>query len=99
MFLKYDSPVFQVCVWALEGWEKKTNRFLHIPTGRGSNPHGQTRVQFHQDQIHMLIVHETQLAIYEASKLDCVKQVQEGRHHCLKTLLYLVRNSHNCLIL
>ncbi|KAK4395368.1 protein TOPLESS [Sesamum angolense] len=34
----------------------------------------ETRVQFHQDQIHFLVVHETQLAIYETTKLECVKQ-------------------------
>jgi len=31
-------------------------------------------VQFHQDQIHFLAVHETQIAIYEANKLECLKQ-------------------------
>lgn len=33
------------------------------------------QVQFHQDQIHFLIVHETQLAIYETTNLECEKQV------------------------
>ncbi|KAH9294483.1 hypothetical protein KI387_040315 [Taxus chinensis] len=31
---------------------------------------GDTRVQFHSDQLHMLVVHETQLAIYDAYKLE-----------------------------
>ncbi|KAL8042991.1 hypothetical protein ABFX02_09G089000 [Erythranthe guttata] len=64
----------QICVWSLDGWEKKANKFLQIPSGRSSNPLAQTRVQFHQDQTQFLVVHETQLAIYEASKLECIKQ-------------------------
>lgn len=59
----------------MDGWEKKTSKFLQIPSGRAINPLAQTRVQFHQDQTHLLVVHETQIAIYEASKLECVKQV------------------------
>ena len=36
-----------------------------------------TKLQFHQDQIHFLIGHETQIAVFEANKLECVtlKQV------------------------
>lgn len=35
----------------------------------------ETRVQFHLDQIHLLVVHETQIAIYDAQKLDWLRQV------------------------
>ncbi|CAN1761626.1 Protein TOPLESS [Linum perenne] len=45
-----------------------------VPAGRPAAAQSDTRVQFHQDQTHFLVVHETQLAIYEASKLECVKQ-------------------------
>jgi len=68
----------------MDGWEKKASKFLQIPSGRAINPLAQTRVQFHQDQTHLLVVHETQIAIYEASKLECVKQV------CKTYLVYLV---------
>ncbi|KAL5574531.1 hypothetical protein UlMin_016230 [Ulmus minor] len=64
----------QICVWNSDGWEKQRNRFLQIPPGRTPSSQSDTRVQFHQDQMHFLIVHETQLAIYETTKLDCVKQ-------------------------
>lgn len=67
--------ILQLCVWSMDGWEKKASKFLQIPSGRAINPLAQTRVQFHQDQTHLLVVHETQIAIYEASKLECVKQV------------------------
>ncbi|XP_047327118.1 protein TOPLESS-like isoform X2 [Impatiens glandulifera] len=64
----------QLCVWNSDGWEKQKNRFLQIPTGRTPTAQSDTRVQFHQDQTHFLVVHETQLAIYNAAKLECVKQ-------------------------
>ncbi|XWS19102.1 hypothetical protein CRYUN_Cryun32bG0102400 [Craigia yunnanensis] len=64
----------QLCVWSMDGWEKQASKFLQIPSGHVPNPLGQTRVQFHQDQIHVLAVHGTQIAIYEAPKLECLKQ-------------------------
>ncbi|KAE8723627.1 Topless-related protein 4 [Hibiscus syriacus] len=64
----------QLCVWNTDGWEKQKSRFLQVPAGRTPTALSDTRVQFHQDQIHFLVVHETQLAIFETTKLDCVKQ-------------------------
>ncbi|XP_024026087.1 topless-related protein 4 isoform X2 [Morus notabilis] len=64
----------QLCVWNTDGWEKQASKFLQIPAGRTAAPAADTRVQFHQDQIHLLAVHETQIAIYEAPKLECLKQ-------------------------
>uniref|UniRef100_A0A5B7ANF3 Putative topless-related protein 4 isoform X1 n=1 Tax=Davidia involucrata TaxID=16924 RepID=A0A5B7ANF3_DAVIN len=64
----------QLCVWSTDGWEKQTSKYLQIPAGQSSAPLADTRVQFHQDQIHLLAVHETQIAIYEAPKLECLKQ-------------------------
>ncbi|XP_062216167.1 protein TPR3-like isoform X2 [Phragmites australis] len=63
----------QLCVWNTDGWEKQKNIFLQIPSGRPSNILD-TRVQFHHDQMHFLVVHETQIAIYETTKLEPVKQ-------------------------
>ncbi|XP_058728883.1 topless-related protein 1-like isoform X2 [Vicia villosa] len=64
----------QICVWNTDGWEKQKTRFLQLPPGRTPSAQSDTRVQFHQDQIQFLVVHETQLAIFEASKLECQKQ-------------------------
>ncbi|CAN6459524.1 unnamed protein product [Victoria cruziana] len=64
----------QVCVWGTDGWEKQRNRSLQVPAGRAPAPLAETRVQFHQDQTHFLVVHETQIAIYETTKLECLKQ-------------------------
>ncbi|KAJ0785292.1 putative transcription factor WD40-like family [Helianthus annuus] len=64
----------QICVWSSDGWEKQKAKYLQLPPGRATAAQSDTRVQFHQDQTHFLVVHETQLAIYETSKLECIKQ-------------------------
>jgi hypothetical protein len=33
-------------------------------------------VQFHSDQLRLLVAHETQLAIYDASKMERIRQVK-----------------------
>lgn len=71
----YFLYVQQLCVWSTDGWEKQASKFLQMPSGRAPAPLADTRVQFHQDQTHLLAVHETQIAIYEAPKLECLKQV------------------------
>lgn len=65
----------QLCVWSIDGWEKKKARFIQAPNNRAPGPLvGDTRVQFHNDQVHLLVVHETQISIYD-SKLDCLRSV------------------------
>ncbi|CAH9098684.1 unnamed protein product [Cuscuta europaea] len=64
----------QLCVWSTDAWERQTSKCLQIPTGRSAASLADTRVQFHHDQTQLLVVHETQIAIYEAPKLDCRKQ-------------------------
>uniref|UniRef100_A0A0C9RTU1 TSA: Wollemia nobilis Ref_Wollemi_Transcript_13459_4557 transcribed RNA sequence n=1 Tax=Wollemia nobilis TaxID=56998 RepID=A0A0C9RTU1_9CONI len=64
----------QICVWGIDTWEKQKSKPLQIPASRPLSSQAVTRVQFHQDQIHFLAVHETQLAIYETTKLDRIKQ-------------------------
>ncbi|PWA58943.1 CTLH LisH motif, WD40/YVTN repeat-like-containing domain, Topless family [Artemisia annua] len=64
----------QLCVWNTSGWEKQTSKQLQIPAGRVSAPLAETRVQFHKDQTHLLAVHETQIAVYEAPRLESPKQ-------------------------
>ncbi|KAL9680409.1 hypothetical protein QQ045_018288 [Rhodiola kirilowii] len=64
----------QFCVWSTDGWERQACKHLQIPAGRVVSPLAPTRVQFHQDQLHFLSVHETQLALYKAPDLECLKQ-------------------------
>ncbi|XP_039044303.1 topless-related protein 1-like [Hibiscus syriacus] len=64
----------QIFTWNLDGWGNCKSKLLQFPNERipvmGSN----TMVQFHQDQVHFIVVHETQLSIYEAKELECVHQ-------------------------
>jgi len=60
----------QLCLWGIDGWEKRKSKVVPVQPGRSSPPVGDTKVQFHNDQIHLLVVHESQLAIYDASKLE-----------------------------
>ncbi|KAJ8772012.1 hypothetical protein K2173_027189 [Erythroxylum novogranatense] len=62
----------QLCVWSIDTWEKRKSVTIQVPVGKA--PTGDTRVQFHADQIRLLVVHETQLAIYDASKMERVRQ-------------------------
>jgi len=48
--------------------EKRKSKTIQMPVGKTVS--GDTRVQFHSDQLHILVVHETQLAIYDAYKLE-----------------------------
>lgn len=64
----------QLCVWRTDGWDKQSSKFLQLPSGRTPTDVPDTCVQFHHDQIHFLVVHETQIALYETNNLECVKQ-------------------------
>lgn len=62
----------QLCAWSIDGWEKKKARFIQAPHGRSSPLIGDTKVQFHNDQIHLLVVHESQISVYD-SNLECLR--------------------------
>ncbi|KAD3067861.1 hypothetical protein E3N88_35741 [Mikania micrantha] len=64
----------QLCLWSTNKWEKQISRKLQILGGHVAAPFANTHVQFHQDQSQLLVVHETQIAIFEAPKLECLKQ-------------------------
>lgn len=65
----------QLCMWGTDGWEKRKTKFVQVQPGGRSPSMGDTRVQFHNDQVRLLVVHESQLAVYDASKLDRLRQV------------------------
>lgn len=64
--------LLQIIVWNVDGWEKQKCRFLQFPAPVALTD---TYVQFHQDQINFLAFNKSHLAIYEAKKLECLKQV------------------------
>ena len=74
-------------MWSSDNWEKQRSKFLQLPTGRAPTAQSDTRVQFHQDQVHFLVVHETQLAIFETKQLECVKQVRHRHLLCIRPLI------------
>lgn len=73
----------QLFMWGTDGWEKRKSKFVQVqPGGRSPTMGGDTRVQFHNDQVRLLVVHETQLAVYDASKLDRLRQVRHfAKYH------------------
>ncbi|KAG9138166.1 hypothetical protein Leryth_001396 [Lithospermum erythrorhizon] len=62
----------QLCVWSIDTWEKRKCIAIQMPAGRA--PNGDTKVQFHSDQVRLLVCHESQLAIYDASKMERIRQ-------------------------
>ncbi|XP_055820977.1 protein TOPLESS-RELATED PROTEIN 2-like isoform X2 [Solanum dulcamara] len=60
----------QLCIWSVDGWEKKKARPIQAPPGHQAPLVGETRVQFHNDQAHILVVHESQIGIYD-TQLEC----------------------------
>nr|XP_017235245.1 PREDICTED: protein TPR2-like isoform X1 [Daucus carota subsp. sativus] len=62
----------QLCVWNIEGWEKRMARPIQTPPNHSAPLVGETQVQFHNDQTHLLVVHESQIGIYD-SQLECLR--------------------------
>ncbi|XP_015069640.1 protein TOPLESS-like [Solanum pennellii] len=85
----------QLCVWSTVGWEMQRAKSLQL---RGQSiSQSDTRVQFHQDQTHFLVVHEAQIAVYETAKLECLKQwvpresdapISHATYSCDSQLIY-----------
>ncbi|CAD5181956.1 unnamed protein product [Musa acuminata subsp. malaccensis] len=64
----------QLCMWSIDGWEKKMSRFIQAPASHAAAAaplDGDTKVQFHKNHPHLLVVHASQLSIYD-SKLECM---------------------------
>uniref|UniRef100_A0A1D1XZ69 Protein TOPLESS n=1 Tax=Anthurium amnicola TaxID=1678845 RepID=A0A1D1XZ69_9ARAE len=75
----------QLIVWNIISWEKQACKFLQIPSGLLSTSPTDTRIQFHHDQLHFLVVHERLMAIYETKCLECLKEWAPREAHRLIT--------------
>ncbi|KAF5743337.1 hypothetical protein HS088_TW09G01404 [Tripterygium wilfordii] len=64
----------QIIMWSTETWEKQKEVFLQIPANRTLSSLSSNNLQVYNDHTRLLVVHGTQLAIYKAETLDCVKQ-------------------------
>ncbi|CDP11749.1 unnamed protein product [Coffea canephora] len=60
-----------LCIWNIDGWEKKKMKAIQAPPGHTSPLIGETIVQFHNDQCHLLVSHESQIAVYD-TQLECL---------------------------
>ncbi|XP_073121114.1 topless-related protein 4-like [Henckelia pumila] len=64
----------KLCLWSSSTWQKKASKPLQIAPECTTNPHAQSRLQFHRDQTHILVFHKKLIAIYKAPKLECINQ-------------------------
>lgn len=64
----------QIVVWNSTNWDGERSTVLQISADWVPTELSETSVEFQQDEKHFLVVHETQIAIYETTKLACVKQ-------------------------
>ncbi|XWS08546.1 hypothetical protein CRYUN_Cryun40dG0011800 [Craigia yunnanensis] len=62
----------QLFFWNTDNWEKIKSVALQLPAAKAHQ--GDTRVQFHSDQVRLLVCHETQLAVYDVNKMACMRQ-------------------------
>jgi len=58
----------------MDKWYKKKSVSIQMPRG-GNAPAGETKVQFHNDQVKLLVWHESQIAIYDAAQMELILQV------------------------
>ncbi|KAI3973466.1 hypothetical protein MKW92_050089, partial [Papaver armeniacum] len=66
-----ETQICIICVWKWDTWDKQNTAALQIPDGRNSA--SAIRVQYQNDQIHFLVVHQMHLDIYETAILKRVK--------------------------
>ncbi|KAL5853214.1 hypothetical protein ACOSQ3_008332 [Xanthoceras sorbifolium] len=66
----------QLCVWDANEWENICSKFLQsLHTGLVPETPVVIHIQFHPDQIHLLVVHERQIDVFEAPTLNQVMQL------------------------
>ncbi|TXG62209.1 hypothetical protein EZV62_013572 [Acer yangbiense] len=64
----------EMILWSTDKWERMKSTALKFPSGKSIGAISNTQVQFHNNQTHFLAVNETQLAIYNAMKFECLNQ-------------------------
>lgn len=68
---------WQLCVWNINGWEKCKSKAIQSPAGSLPSPLTDTTIQFNSvNQVQLLVVQESQIAIYDASELEYVCHVR-----------------------
>ncbi|XP_020100112.1 topless-related protein 4-like isoform X4 [Ananas comosus] len=87
----------QLSKWGTHGWEHQGSKRLQVPT-ISAGRFARTKVQFHHDQVHLLVVHAAKLAIYDAAKLECLHQwctpklsrryITHATYSCVAKMIY-----------
>lgn len=62
-------------------------RPIQTPPSHSAPLVGETQVQFHNDQTHLLVVHESQIGIYD-SQLECLRLVSDLSGHSIKKSVF-----------
>ncbi|KAK4422139.1 protein TPR3 [Sesamum alatum] len=68
----------EIVLWDCVNWEKKKSTVLQIGISWLASDITETNIELDKDQKSFLVVHETQVAIYETTTLQCVKQWAVG---------------------
>ncbi|CAL2258614.1 unnamed protein product [Prunus armeniaca] len=63
----FDMTTFKIFVW-----EKQRSKLLQIPDGKELRSLSDTYIQIHQNELHLLAINKTHLAVYEVKALACV---------------------------
>ncbi|BBH00976.1 TOPLESS-related 1, partial [Prunus dulcis] len=66
------SNTLNIYVWGATGWEKHRSKLLQIPDGKELKSLSYTYIQIHQNELHLVAINKTHLAVYEVKELACV---------------------------
>ncbi|KAH9324716.1 hypothetical protein KI387_004894, partial [Taxus chinensis] len=80
----------QLCAWSMNGWKKQREKSIYSQEGRLPSPVEVTKIQFHKDQVRLLLVRQSQIAIYDASRLEqlCHWETQDSEAPPISSATY-----------
>ncbi|CDP11741.1 unnamed protein product [Coffea canephora] len=89
----------QLCIWNIDGWEKKKTKAIQAPPGHTSPLIGETKVQFHNDQCHLRVSHERHYEnqFCKDSSIICV-WVNHGCDFLLLSLIGYINSVNGLLV-
>ena len=59
---------------------EEKSKSVHSEDVRSTSILEKSRVQFYKDKIHLVVVQDIQISIYDASKLECLCHVRSCAH-------------------
>ncbi|CAI8590151.1 unnamed protein product [Vicia faba] len=79
----------QISSWCMSTWDKKKSVSIQM-SGCEKALSGETKIQFHIDEVKLLVCHETQIAIYDASEMELICQwlPQDGLSAAITSAAY-----------